>query len=213
MEISKIVKDFKKEKKTRKIKTIILTVITIIICISMITIIKIMNTNKINFRTNNISSSELNNKIYNYLQIKSNRLKVYEDASKLNNNSTKNACVYFLSEVLRNNNINVPNSVCNTSQLISFLNTNGWKKNTNYKDLKPGNICFTTDEKGNMNGVPSHTYVFMGWVKKGSYDYAYICDNQAKDYEGKIYHIRNIKISVSANGFKKDAFSFFMEKK
>lgn len=52
----------------------------------------------------------------------------------------------------------------------------------------------------------------MAWVKEGNYDYAYICDNQAKDYENKIYHIRNIKNVDKANGYSKDAFSFFMEK-
>ena len=52
---------------------------------------------------------------------------------------------------------------------------------------------FTTDGYGNKMVFQPHTYVFMAWVKEGNYDYAYICDNQTKDYENKIYHIRNIK--------------------
>jgi hypothetical protein len=51
----------------------------------------------------------------------------------------------------------------------------------------------------------------MGWVKEGSYDNAYICDNQAKDYDNEIYHIRNIKDRANVNGITKDAFSFFLK--
>ena len=58
--------------------------------------------------------------------------------------------------------------------------------------------------------MPSHTYIFMDWVEEGNFDYAYICDNQAKDYNNQIYHIRNIAIVDKANGFTKDAFSFLM---
>ena len=106
---------------------------------------------------------------------------------------TANTCVYFVSEALRKIDIPVPEGICNTSQLISVLEERRWKKDANYKNLKPGNIVFTTDVAGNKNGTPTHAYIFMGWVEEGSYDYAYICDNQAKDYGGQTYHIRNIK--------------------
>jgi hypothetical protein len=54
------------------------------------------------------------------------------------------------------------------------------------------------------------SFIFMRWVKAGNYDYAYICDNQAKDYKNNVYHIRNIKITDKVNGFNKDAFAFFL---
>lgn len=49
-------------------------------------------------------------------------------------------------------------------------------------------------------------------VEEGKYDYAYICDNQAKDYEGKIYHTRNIKNIKNIKNSQKEPFSFFMHK-
>ena len=52
----------------------------------------------------------------------------------------------------------------------------------------------------------------MKWVDESHFDYAYICDNQAKDYKNKVYHIRNIKVVDKANGYSKDAFAFFMKK-
>lgn len=53
----------------------------------------------------------------------------------------------------------------------------------------------------------------MSWAEEGKYDYAYVCDNQAKDYRGKIYHIRNIKKTENINNYQKEPFSFFMYKK
>lgn len=153
----------------------------------------------------------LRKNIYDYLMNKNNRIVSYMDGVRLNNGSSANTCVYFVSDVLRKNRVKVPDSVSNTSQLLSYLKKNGWRKDFDYKDLKSGDLCFTTDEKGNKNGIPTHTYIFMKWMKEGSYEYAYVCDNQSKDYENKIYHIRNIKNSDSKNGYDKDAFAFFMK--
>lgn len=156
---------------------------------------------------------ELSDHIYTYMKHKNNQEKVFYNAIALNENKSSNACVYFVAEVLRQNKISISNQTANTAQLISVLKEKGWKKDNNYRNLLPGDIAFTTDESGSKNGVPSHTYVFMGWVNEGSYDYAYICDNQAKDYDNNIYHIRNIKDSDKVNGVSKDAFSFFMSPK
>ena len=153
----------------------------------------------------------LRDKIYAFLQTKQNRETVYSNSIKLNNGESANTCVYFVSEVLRENDYKVPKDMANISNFLDFLEKRNWKKNFDYKQLKPGNICFSTDESGNKYGIPTHTYIFMGWVNDGSYDYAYICDNQAKDYQNKIYHIRNINCKDTVNGFEKDAFSFFME--
>jgi len=154
----------------------------------------------------------LNQNVYNFLENKGNRLEVYAAGINLNKGSSENTCVYFLAEVLRKNNFNVPQDVSNTTQIIDLLDQKGFTKQTDYRNLTPGDICFTTDASGNKEGTPTHTYIFMKWVKEGSYDYAYICDNQAKDYSGKIYHIRNIKIIAKVNGYNKDAFAFFMKK-
>lgn len=191
-------------RRKNKIKLWFLSAFTIIILVTALFIIKN------NFKGGS-TNEELKNNIYNYLSNKNNRINTYNQAVKLNGNSSSNACVFFVSQVLRNNNMTVPDSVCNTAGLISYLKDKGWKKNTDFKALKPGNICFTTDEKGNKDGIPSHTYIFMKWQKEGSYDYAYICDNQSKDYENMIYHLRNIKDVGNVKNIPKDAFSFFME--
>lgn len=149
-------------------------------------------------------------KLHKYLEDEDNQISVYEKAKKLNGGDSANTCVYFVAEVLRRNGIEIDESTCNTEQLIKILEKKGWRKISNYKELMPGDLCFTTDNFGNKNGIPSHTYIFMGWVEKDKYYYAYICDNQAKDYNNQVYHIRNIAIVDKANGFTKDAFSFFM---
>lgn len=153
----------------------------------------------------------LNKNVYNFLEDVGNQKDVYAAAIELNQGSSANTCVYFIAEVLRRNNFNVPKETRNISQIIPLLADDGLKKQRDYKNLMPGDICFTTDGNGDKNGIPTHIYVFMKWVKEGNYDYAYICDNQAKDYEGKIYHIRNIKVIDRSNGFNKDAFAFFMK--
>ena len=160
------------------------------------------------YRTN----TQLTENIYKSMMDKNNRIKVYNKAVELNNGTSANTCVYFLSEVLRMNGLNIDEHTCSTDQLITILKNMGWKTETDYKKLKSGDICFTTDEKLNVRGVPTHTYIFMSWVKDGSYDYAYICDNQAKDYENKILHVRNIAKVDTVKGIQKEPFSFFIYK-
>ncbi|WP_392486074.1 hypothetical protein ACER0A_012055 [Haloimpatiens sp. FM7315] len=150
-------------------------------------------------------------KIHDYLIERTNRQRAFVGAISLNNNSSTNSCVYFVSEVLRENHIDTPKNIANTSQLIKFLKDRGWRKDRNLENLKPGDLVFTTDDFENKEGVPTHVYVFMKWVKDGNYDYAYICDNQAKDYNNKIYHIRNVKVREKVKGLVKDEFSFFMK--
>ena len=148
--------------------------------------------------------------LYQYMLEKGNQTEVFHSATELNGGETLNTCVYFVSEALRENDIPIPEGTCNTSQLISVLEKKHWRKNRDYKELKPGNIVFTTDAAGNKDGKPTHTYIFMEWVDEGDYDYAYICDNQINDYDGQAYHIRNIRKPDTVNRAVKEAFSFFM---
>lgn len=150
--------------------------------------------------------------IYETLSNNKIRIEIYNRAISLNGGSSANSCVYFLSEVLRRNGMKINDSICNTSQLISIMEKEGFKIERDYTKLRPGSICFTTDSKLDRNGIPTHTYVFMGWKEEGSYDYAYICDNQAKDYDGKIYHLRNMKNVENRGGLIKEPFSFFLSK-
>ena len=143
--------------------------------------------------------------LYNFLTVSTNRKSVEKAARRLNRGNHHNTCVYFTSESLRRSGFMVPKSVCNTRQLVPFLKSKGWKVSYNLHELKPGDICFTTN---NVLGSPSHAHIFMGWVKSGSIDYAYIVDNQSHDYNGNTYHIRNIRRRLK----DKDATRFFMYK-
>lgn len=154
----------------------------------------------------------LRENIYGSMLDSKTRLRAYNEAVKLNGGTSANTCVYFISEVLRINGIKIDDSICNTTQLLGIMKKEGYKKETDYKKLMPGDICFTTDEKMNKNGTPTHTYIFMAWKEAGKYDYAYICDNQSKDYGGKLYHLRNITKTETINGNAKEPFSFFMYK-
>lgn len=145
-------------------------------------------------------------KIYEYLNIEENRTDTLKKAIDLNNGRKTGVTVYLLSEILRSNDFAIPKGTSTVKQLVTDLTSMGWKKNTDYNALEKGDICFTTDMP-KKPGVPSHAYVFMGWVEDGKTDYANICDGQIQT-NGDILHKRNISISVS----DKDKFNFFLRK-
>ncbi len=145
-------------------------------------------------------------KIYEYLDVEENRTSILEKAVKLNNGNKTGVTVYLLSEVLRANEITIPEETSTVKKLVTDLTSMGFKKNTDFTKLEKGDICFTTDVP-NKPGIPSHTYVFMGWVEDGKTEYANVCDGQVQEYDN-ILHKRNISISVS----EKDKFSFFLRK-
>ncbi len=154
------------------------------------------------------SSLALNKAIINYMSVEANRKSVLKKTLSYNNNSYTNTCVYFTSEILRRVNVGIPVQVCNTRQLDSKLASLGFKKSTDYKQLQPGDICFTTNSG---IGYPTHVYVFAGWVKKGDYKYAWIYDNQANKY-GTVFHIRNISKPDTYKGERKEALQYFRRK-
>lgn len=145
-------------------------------------------------------------KIYNYLKVEANRNSVLKKAVKLNGGNTKGVNVYLLSEILRSNAIAVPAKTTTVKQLRDSLISIGWKKDTRFNQLKPGDICFTTDMPGKA-GTPSHAYVFMSWVKNGKTDYANICDGQLDEFTN-ILHKRNLSVTTT----KKDKFSYYLRK-
>lgn len=166
----------------------------------------------VGFNSGERKYDKLREKIYTSMTDKNIRIKAYNRAVYLNNGVTSNTCVYFLSEVLRINGFKIDDKICNTFELLDIMKKDKWKKEKDYRKLKKGDICFTTDAKLNKDGVPTHVYIFMGWKEEGKYDYAYICDNQAKDYDWKIYHLRNIVNVAKEKGNTKEPFSFFMYK-
>ena len=146
------------------------------------------------------------NKIYEYLNIEENRTSALEKAVTLNKGSKKGVTVYLLSEILRANSYDIPDSTSSVKGLITELTTMGFVKNTDITELEKGDICFTTDMPDSP-GVPSHAYIFMGWTEEGKTDYANICDGQVEEY-GSILHKRNLFIATN----DKDKFSFFLRK-
>lgn len=194
----------RKKKKSRLISIRFL----IILILAFIALSNYLITHMI-FKSNNYNY-KISEDIHSFLTNSQNRIDAYDRAVSLNGGASANTCVYFISEVLRMNGEKIDQSICNTSQLLDIMKKEGWKVDRDYKNLKPGDICFTTDEALNKGGIPTHTYVFMGWKNPGRYDYAYICDNQAKDYNGKVYHIRNITKVETVKGNVKEPFSFFM---
>lgn len=152
------------------------------------------------------TSDETPNKIYEYLDVETNRATVLKTATDLNNGSQKGVTVYLLSEILRANNFTMPTTTSNVEQLMTNLVSMDWKKNTDFTQLEKGDVCFTIDMP-EKPGIPSHAYIFMGWVEDGKTDYAYVCDGQVEEY-GSTLHKRNISISTA----QKDKFSFFLRK-
>ncbi|MGH4122423.1 MAG: hypothetical protein ACREV6_05785 [Clostridium sp.] len=145
-------------------------------------------------------------KIYDYLDVEANRTSMLKKAVGLNKGSKTGVTVYLLSEILRSNDIAIPVDTSTVKQLATDLTSMGFKKNTDVTKLEKGDICFTTDV-ANKPGVPSHAYVFMGWVANDKTDYGNICDGQVQEYNN-ILHKRNISILVD----EKDKFSFFLRK-
>lgn len=145
-------------------------------------------------------------KIYEYLNIEANRTSILKKAVTLNSGNEQGVTVYLLSEILRANAIAIPAKTTTVKTLMNSLTSMDWKKNTDFTKLKKGDICFTTDMPESP-GTPSHAYVFMGWVKDGKTDYAYICDGQLEEFDS-ILHKRNLSVSTTT----KDQFSFFLRK-
>ncbi|MCR1933383.1 hypothetical protein NSA27_01540 [Clostridium tepidum] len=162
-------------------------------------------TNNVNKKNVSKKTEEiaLNKKIAKYIQDKNNREKSFKEAVSINKGSEKGVSVIFISQLYRNNGYDIPKNTISTKGLLEELKKKNWTKETNYTKLQKGDICFTTVDSA---GSPSHAYIFMGWVKEGKTDYAYVCDGQTSDYDDTL-HKRNLSISTS----KKDKIAFFMK--
>ena len=143
--------------------------------------------NKLTYQYNFPASSfhsTMQYNLYRYMLNPDNEASVHNKAVALHSGITINNCVYFQAELLRRMGFNISNKMANVVDFGNLLPNLGFKKDTNIKDLKPGDIVIT---QGN-----THTYTFMGWVNSGKYDYAYVVDNQARVFGGQVYHVRKI---------------------
>lgn len=149
---------------------------------------------------------EQNYKIYTYAVGTENRNNAIKEAIKINENNKSGITAIFITEILRKSEVQVPITVTNTKALVEDLQNKGWKKLSDPKGLKKGDICFTTD-MSDMQGYPSHVYIFMGWVKEGDTREAYICDSLVEQ-NGDSIHKRNIDYATE----DKQKMSFYMRK-
>lgn len=155
-------------------------------------------------------SITLSTMLSDYLSTEKNRNSVAERANELHGGTLHNSCVYYASEALRRVGVEIPDSMSLIPPFIDELEKHGFKTSYDLDELKPGDICFTTDVNGVFGGRPTHTYIFMGWESKGV---ARIVDNQLYDY-GDVYHTRLIDFHYLNNkkDKPKEATAFFMYK-
>lgn len=158
-----------------------------------------INTYKYNNPYNDFHS-QLHYRLYNYMLNPDYQVSVHNRTVALHGGITINNCVYFQSEVLRRMGFNISNSMANVVQFSNLLPKLGFKKDTNIANLKPGDIVFTQGY--------THVYDFMGWVNPGNYDYAYVVDNQARLFNGQVYHVRKVDTHDPVQGT--EAMAFFM---
>lgn len=219
-ESQKYIKEMHELADKNEFKNNVIVLVLFIVIISIIVFSILMNTSFMNPKTNVptnkvITKSAIDStikpilsqeKIYEYLNVETNRTSILKKAMELNKGSKTGVTIYLLSEILRSNGFAVADSTSTVKQLVTDLTSMDWKKDTDFTKLEKGDICFTTDVP-KKPGVPSHAYVFMGWVEDGKTEYANIIDGQVQEY-GNILHKRNISISVT----EKDKFSFFLRK-
>lgn len=156
--------------------------------------------------TSNSFSNSSNEKIYDFVNNKDNRRSTLDTVAMENGGSFLGIGVEYVKAILNKSGFDISKDIVNTKQLVDTLESKGWTKDYDYKNLKKGDVCFTIDLVG-QEGTPSHTYIFMGWVEEGKTDYAYIVDSQVSDYSETL-HKRNIDFQTT----DKDKFHFFMRK-
>lgn len=147
----------------------------------------------------------VNSKIYTAALGEEIRKNSLNQSIKINENSPNGITAIYIAELLRSGGVPVPVTVKNTKDLVDSLATLGWKPYTDTKQLKKGDVCFTT-EMSDMSGHPSHVYIFMGWVKEGSTDTAFVCDSLLAENNNEWIHKRNIDFETE----NKQKMSFFM---
>ena len=124
---------------------LVMLFITFFLCFKIIQILKVDAKTSSHKTSNSSSSSQMNNKkaldlskfpseetLHAFLSDTKNRINVYNTANSLNNGDSANTCVYFISEVLRQNGFNIPTYVCNTTQILEYFDTLKLKRNSDY---------------------------------------------------------------------------------
>lgn len=158
-----------------------------------------------NDKDNVSETTSFSDKIYKYLAPEVNRQKILELSISQNNNKNTGMNLIFLSNILKENGIELSKNIVNNAEFKEELKKNGFKTYTNPNELQKGDIVFTIDVKDSP-GVPSHVYIFMGWVDDTK-KVANVVDGQVSIYK-KTYHTRNVTEQTPTT----DKMQFFMRK-
>lgn len=152
----------------------------------------------------------LNESLAAYLADPLNGQSVADRGVELNGGQGHNACVYTVAEALRRVGCAIPDATGYTPVLVQLLKDRGFSISYQLSDLQPGDICFTTNEQGGLDGVSTHTFVFLAWEGQ---DTMRIFDNQSYDY-GSPFHSRSVKLTYfnDQTDRPKEATAFYMRK-
>ncbi|MGL4454153.1 MAG: hypothetical protein ACRCTZ_23635 [Sarcina sp.] len=136
-------------------------------------------------------ASQMNKNLFEFERNELNDTNVMNQAILARGGCALNTCVLFQSNALRSIGVNVPQNITFTTNLAQYLENNGWKAETNFKNLQSGDLCFA----GN-----THTFVFMGWEQK-SKDLAYVMGDESYMFH-ETYSIRNLNgiVGNASNG-------------
>lgn len=145
-----------------------------------------------------------------YLADPLNGQSVADRGVELNGGQGHNACVFTVAEALRRVGCDIPETTGYTPVLVQQLKDRDFSISYQLSDLQPGDICFTTNEQGGLDGVSTHTFIFLAWEGQ---DTMRIFDNQSYDY-GSPFHSRSVKLTYFNDQADrpKEATAFYMRK-
>lgn len=126
-----------------------------------------------------------------YVSKRGNRDKAWDEALNLHNGIRTNNCVFYMSSILRGLGYNVPDYIGYTTYLSDWLEQNGWHKEYNLNNIKPGDIAFSGE---------THVVMFLSWANK-SKGIANVNDEQVVAYNSGLSYERNIVHGASDNGY------------
>ena len=136
-----------------------------------------------------LANHNVGNSVIHYIDNANNRENAWHEAIRIHG-TKKNNCTFYLSSLLRGAGINVPTSIGYTTNLGDWLGQNGWTKNTNMNNLKPGDIVFSGDV---------HAYIFLSWANKDKL-IANVNDEQLAYYDNGLSYERKLK-GANDNGY------------
>ncbi|MGL4739665.1 MAG: SH3 domain-containing protein [Sarcina sp.] len=126
-----------------------------------------------------------------YVSSKENRDKAWDEALDLHNEIKTNNCVFYMSSILRGMGYDVPDYIGYTTYFSDWLAQNGWHKEYNLNNIKPGDIAFSGE---------THVVMFLSWANKAK-GIANVNDEQVVAYNNGLSYQRNIVHGAVDDGY------------